>query len=73
LVRDGVNHATDLVLELARDVDAPYPRTKDEAADSWLTEHCPPYTDPVCEGVLEPLFHLAEDIPFDISRSITKP
>jgi hypothetical protein len=71
-MRDGVDDAIDLVLELATDVDAPFPRTKDEAARCLLTEHCPPYTDPVYEGVLEPLFHLAEDIPFGISRIITK-
>lgn len=71
-VRDGVDDAIDLVLELAADVGAPHPRTKDEAAGCLLTEHCPPYTDPVYEGVLEPLFGLAEEIPFDISQIITK-
>ncbi|MBD0735725.1 hypothetical protein [Streptomyces sp. CBMA29] len=71
-VRDGVDDAIGLVLEIAADVEAAHPRTKDEAAGCLLTEHCPPYTDPVYEGVLEPLFHLAEEVPFDISRSITK-
>lgn len=70
--RDGVDDAIDLVLEIAGDVDAAHPRTKDEAAGCLLTEHCPPYTDPVYGGVLEPLFHLAEEIPFDISQIITK-
>ncbi|MYS23571.1 hypothetical protein GA0115240_15419 [Streptomyces sp. DvalAA-14] len=71
-VRDGVDDAIDLVLEIAADVDAPFPRTKEEAGDCLMTEHCPPYTDPVYEHVLEPLFHLAEEVPFDISRIITK-
>jgi hypothetical protein len=65
-----VDDAIDLVLELAGDEDAAHPRTKEEAAGCLLTEHCPPHTDPVYEGVLEPLFHLAEEVPFDISRII---
>lgn len=69
-LRDGVDDAIDLVLELAADEDAAHPRTKEEAAGCLLTEHCPPHTDPVYEGVLEPLFHLAEEVPFDISRII---
>jgi hypothetical protein len=71
-MRDRVDDAIDIVLEIALDVDAAHPRTKDEAACCLLTEHCPPYTDPVYEGVLEPLLSLAEEIPFDISRIITK-
>ncbi|MFB9483864.1 hypothetical protein ACFFSH_31390 [Streptomyces filamentosus] len=68
--RDRVDHAIDLVLEIAEDEDAAHPRTKDEAAGCLLTEHCPPHTDPVYHGALEPLFQLAEDVPFDISRVI---
>ncbi|MFF1593162.1 hypothetical protein ACFVY0_34335 [Streptomyces sp. NPDC058286] len=71
-MRDGVADAMDLVLELAADEDAAHPRTKDEAAGCLLTQHCPPHTDPVYEGVLEPLFRLAEEVPFDITRVITK-
>ncbi|WP_331719959.1 hypothetical protein [Streptomyces sp. NBC_00147] len=69
-MRDGVADAMDLVLELAADEDAAHPRTKDEAAGCLLTQHCPPHTDPVYEGVLEPLFRLAEEVPFDITRVI---
>lgn len=71
-VRDRVDDAMDLVLEIAADEDAAHPRTKDEAAGCLLTEHCPPHTDPVYHGVLEPLFRLAEEVPFDISRIIAK-
>lgn len=71
-VRDRVDDAMDLVLEIAADEDAAHPRTKDEAAGCLLTEHCPPHTDPVYHGVLEPLFRLAEELPFDISRLIPK-
>lgn len=71
-VRDGVNDAMDLVLEIAADEDADHPRTKDEAAGCLLTEHCPPHTDPVYQGVLEPLFRLAEELPFGIIRIIDK-
>ncbi|MFJ3762484.1 hypothetical protein [Streptomyces sp. NPDC090080] len=62
----------DLVLELAADEDAARPRTKDEAAGCLLTRHCPPHTDPVYEGVLEPLLRLAEEVPFQITRVIAK-
>lgn len=71
-VRDRVDDAMDLVLEIAADEGAAHPRTKDEAAGCLLTEHCPPHTDPVYHGVLEPLFRLAEEVPFDISRIIAK-
>ncbi|MCG7527782.1 hypothetical protein MHW47_25525 [Streptomyces sp. OfavH-34-F] len=69
-VRDGVDDAMDLVLEIAADEEEDHPRTKDEAAGCLLTEHCPPHTDPVYHGVLEPLFRLAEEVPFDIDRII---
>lgn len=69
-VRDGVDGAIELVLENAADEEAVRPRTKDEAAGCLLTEHCPPHTDPVYQGVLEPLFRLAEEVPFGISRII---
>ncbi|MCX5077661.1 hypothetical protein OG321_34850 [Streptomyces sp. NBC_00424] len=52
--------------------DADHPRTKDEAAGCLLTEHCPPHTDPVYQGVLEPLFRLAEEIPYGLIRIIDK-
>ncbi|MFF3734620.1 hypothetical protein ACFYXM_31095 [Streptomyces sp. NPDC002476] len=67
-VRDGVDNAIELVVEIAADEEAAHPRTKDEAAGCLLTEHCPPHTDPVYHGVLEPLFKLAEEVPFDIAR-----
>jgi hypothetical protein len=70
--RDRVDDAIDLVLEIATDVDAVHPRTRDEAAGCLLTEHCPPHTDPVYEGVLKPLFRLAGEIPFGIRRIITE-
>lgn len=69
-VRDGVDDAIELVLEIASDEETAHPRTKSEAAGCLLTEHCPPHTDPVYEGVLEPLFRLAEEVPFGISRII---
>ncbi|WP_159041308.1 hypothetical protein [Streptomyces sp. WM4235] len=52
--------------------DADHPRTKDEAAGCLLTEHCPPHTDPVYQGVLEALFRLAEEIPYGLIRIIDK-
>lgn len=70
LVRDGVDDAIEQVVEIAADEEEDHPRTKDEAAGCLLTEHCPPHTDPVYHGVLEPLFKLAEDLPLDISRLI---
>lgn len=69
-VRDGVDGVMDLVLELAAEEDAAHPRTKEEAATCRLTQHCPPDTDPTYNGVLEPLFRLAEEVPYDISRII---
>ncbi|MET8768251.1 MULTISPECIES: hypothetical protein [unclassified Streptomyces] len=71
-VRDRVDDAIDLVVEIAADEEAAHPRTKEEAAGCLLTEHCPPHTDPVYNGVLEPLFDLAEEVPFGISRIIAK-
>ncbi|MFF0191086.1 hypothetical protein [Streptomyces sp. NPDC005244] len=71
-LRDRVDTAIDILLEIAADEGTAHPRTKDEAAGCLLTEHCPPYTDPVYDGVLEPLFQLAEEVPFDISRIIAK-
>ncbi|MFF9352697.1 hypothetical protein [Streptomyces sp. NPDC014734] len=61
-----------LVLELAADENAAHPRTKGEAVGCLLTQHCPPHTDPVYEDALEPLLRLAEEVPFDITRIISK-
>ncbi|MGW7200723.1 hypothetical protein [Streptomyces chryseus] len=69
-VRDNVDAAVEAVVEIAVDEEAAHPRTKDEAFGCLLTEHCPPRTDPVYQGVLEPLFKLAEEVPFDITRII---
>jgi hypothetical protein len=69
-VREGVNDAMDLVLEFAADDEEDHLRTKGEAAGCLLTEYCPPHTDPVYHGVLEPLLQLAEEVPFDIDRLI---
>ncbi|MFJ1662479.1 hypothetical protein [Streptomyces anthocyanicus] len=65
----------DRVLELAADEEAAHPRTKDEAATCLPTQHCPPHTDPVYDGVLKPLFQLAEEVPYSISiaRIIDRP
>ncbi|HEY9327099.1 MAG TPA: hypothetical protein VIS09_02475 [Streptomyces sp.] len=71
-VRDAVDHAIKLVLELAADQDAAHPRTLDEAAGCLLTEHCPPHTDPAYQNVLEPLSRLAEEVPLGILRIIDK-
>jgi hypothetical protein len=69
-VRDGVDNAMDLVLELAADEDATHPQSRAEVATCLLTQHCPPHTDPAYEGVLEPLLRLAEEVPFGITRII---
>ncbi|MCX4451605.1 hypothetical protein [Streptomyces sp. NBC_01789] len=69
-VRDAVDDVMNLVQELAADEDADHPRTKDEAATCLLTRHSPPPTDPTYDGILEPLFHLAEEVPYDIHRTI---
>ncbi|GGU51366.1 hypothetical protein GCM10010289_84650 [Streptomyces violascens] len=71
-VHDGVDDAMDLVLEIADDEDAAHPRTKDDAVGCLLTEYCPPDSGPVYQGVLEPLFRLAEEVPFGISRIVAK-
>ncbi|MCX5207552.1 hypothetical protein OG897_39880 [Streptomyces sp. NBC_00237] len=71
-VRDGVDDAIERVVEIAEDEEEADPRTKDEAAGCLLTQHCPPHTDPVYQGVLEPLFRLAEEVSFDINRLIEK-
>ncbi|MET8605635.1 hypothetical protein ABZV92_19040 [Streptomyces rubiginosohelvolus] len=71
-VRDGVADVIDLVLELAADEEAAHPRTKDEAATCLLTQHCPAHTDPVYDGVLQPLFQLAEEVPYNIARIIDR-
>ncbi|MCT9093774.1 hypothetical protein N4G70_33645 [Streptomyces sp. ASQP_92] len=72
-VRDGVDDGMDLVLEFSADEDAAHLRTKDEAAGCLLTQHGPPHTDPVYEGVLEPPLRLAEEVPScDITRIIAK-
>ncbi|WP_405824342.1 hypothetical protein OG705_29495 [Streptomyces sp. NBC_00838] len=69
-VRDDVDGVMDLVLEWAADEDEAHPRTKDEAATCLLSQHCPPQSDPTYDGVLEPLFRLAEEAPYFISRII---
>lgn len=69
-VRDGVDGVMDLVLEFAADEGAVRPRTRDDAAASRLTQHCPPDTDAPYTSVLEPLFRVAEEVPFAISRII---
>ncbi|MFG3429450.1 hypothetical protein [Streptomyces californicus] len=71
-VRERVTDVIDLVLELAADEDAAHPRTRDEAATCLLTRHCPPHTDPVYDGVLQPLFQLAEQVPYGIARIIDR-
>ncbi|MEU6285058.1 hypothetical protein [Streptomyces sp. NPDC047028] len=71
-MRDGVDSAIEVVVEIAADEEEAHPRTKAEAAGCLLTEHCPPHTDPVYQGVLEPLLRLAEEVPFGISRIIGK-
>ncbi len=71
-VRDGVDDAIELVVEIAADEAEDHPRTKDKAAGCLLTEHCPPHTDPLYQGILEPLFRLAEEVPFDLARIIKK-
>ncbi|EST17881.1 hypothetical protein [Streptomyces roseochromogenus] len=69
-LRDGVDTAIELVVEIAEDEGAAHPKTKEEAAGCLMTEHSPPHTDPVYLGILEPLFVVAEEVPYGISRVI---
>lgn len=69
-LRDGVDTAIEIVVEIAEDEGAAHPKTKEEAAGCLMTEHSPPHTDPVYMGILEPLFVVAEEVPYGISRVI---
>ncbi|WP_327138213.1 hypothetical protein OG585_47435 (plasmid) [Streptomyces sp. NBC_01340] len=69
-LRDGVDTAIEIVVEIAADEGAAHPRTKEEAAGCLMTEHSPPDTDPVYMGILEPLLVVAEEVPYGISRII---
>ncbi|MGP4085558.1 hypothetical protein [Streptomyces sp. KR55] len=69
-LRDGVDTAIEIVVEIAEDEGAAHPRTKEEAAGCLMTEHSPPHTDPVYLGILEPLLVVAEEVPYGISRVI---
>jgi hypothetical protein len=69
-LRESVDNAIEIVAEIAVDQGSAYPRTKEEAAGCLMTEHSPPTTDPVYEGILEPLFSVAEEAPYAISRAI---
>ncbi|MFD3843541.1 hypothetical protein ACFWWC_46195 [Streptomyces sp. NPDC058642] len=69
-LRDGVDTAIEIVVEIAEDEGAVHPKTKEEAAGCLMTEHSPPHTDPVYMGILEPLFVVAEEVPYGISRIV---
>jgi hypothetical protein len=69
-LRDGVDTAIETVVGIAEDDGAAHPRTKEEAAGCLLTEHSPSWTDPVYQGILEPLLVVAEEVPYGISRVI---
>lgn len=69
-LRDGVDTAIETVVEITRDEGAAHPRTKEEAAGCLMTEHSPSWTDPVHQGILEPLLVVAEEVPYGISRVI---
>ncbi|MFF2518469.1 hypothetical protein [Streptomyces sp. NPDC058086] len=69
-LREGVDDAMAVVVEIAVDQGSAYPRTKEEAAGCLMTESSPPTTDPVYEPILEPLFSVAEEAPYAISRVI---
>ncbi len=69
-LRDGVDNAMQVVVSIAEDEGADHPRTKEEAAACLLTEHSPSWTDPVYQGILEPLLVVAEEVPYAISRVI---
>ncbi|MFF4733664.1 hypothetical protein ACFY3M_52545 [Streptomyces mirabilis] len=69
-LRDGVDTAIEIVVGIADDEGAAYPRTKEEAAGCLMTEHSPSWTDPVYQGILEPLLVVAEEVPYGISRVI---
>jgi hypothetical protein len=68
-LRDGVDTAIEIVVEIAEDEGAAHPKTK-AAAGCLMTEHSPPHTDPVYMGILEPLFVVAEEVPYGISRVV---
>ena len=70
-LRDGVDNAMQVLVSIAEDEGADRPRTKEAAAGCLLTEHSPSWTDPVYQGILEPLLVVAEEVPFGISRVIT--
>ncbi|MYV46668.1 hypothetical protein [Streptomyces sp. SID2888] len=69
-LRDGVDTAIEIVVGIAEGDGAAQPRTKEEAAGCLLTEHSPSWTDPVYQGILEPLLVVAEEVPYGISRVI---
>nr|WTB34825.1 hypothetical protein OG781_39875 [Streptomyces sp. NBC_00830] len=69
-LREDVDDAIEIVAEIAVDQGSAYPRTKEEAAGCLMTEHSPPAADPVYEPILEPLFSVAEEAPYVISRAI---
>lgn len=69
-LHDGVDTAIEIVVGITEDEGAAHPRTKEEAAGCLLTEHSPSWTDPVYQGILEPLLVVAEEVPFGISRVI---
>ncbi len=70
-LRDGVDAAMQVVVSIAEDEGVAHPQTKEEAAGCLLTEHSPSWTDPVYQGILEPLLVVAEEVPYGISRVIT--
>ncbi|MEU1180745.1 hypothetical protein ABZ464_24430 [Streptomyces sp. NPDC005820] len=69
-MRDGVDTAIEISVGITRDEGAAHPRTKDEATGCLLTDHSPSWTDPVYQGILEPLLVVAEEVPYAISRVI---
>ncbi|MEU6445018.1 hypothetical protein [Streptomyces sp. NPDC047046] len=69
-LRDGVETAIEIVVEIAAEGGAAQPRTREEGAGCLMTEHSPSWTDPVYLGILEPLFTVAEEVPYEISRLI---
>lgn len=69
-LRDGVDIAIETVVGITQDEGAAHPRTKEEAAGCLMTEHSPSWTDPVYQGILEPLLVVAEEVPYGISRVI---
>ncbi|MFE7045690.1 hypothetical protein ACFU9X_41710 [Streptomyces atratus] len=55
-----------------RVVDSAHPMTEQKAWSCQLTDHSPLGTDPIYEGILEPLFEVCEETPLEIGWLLTQ-